>query len=105
VVRFDYRQNPRNLEITVNITNLPDYIPPMDGLVRVPEMGGYWHLKPEADGWVQVSYQIYGDPGGWIPDWLANRAAILSVKHTLYNLSQVVSRYAAAHSGAVREVE
>ena len=104
LVRFDYQQNPASKEITVTITNVPEFIPPKAGFVRVPEMGGHWHLKPQAQGWVEVSYQVYGDPGGWIPAWLANRAAILSVQHTLENLVAVVGRYAAARSEFVAEL-
>lgn len=103
VVRFDYQQNPLTKEITVTITNVPDFIEPQEGLVRVPDMGGHWHLKPEADGWVEVTYQIYGDPGGWIPAWLANHAAVLSVKHSLANLIEAVPRYANARSEFVAE--
>ena len=104
VVRFDYQQNQVNKEITVTITNAPEFIAPKAGFVRVPEMGGHWRLKPQAQGWVEVSYQIYGDPGGWIPAWLANRAAVLSVQHTLENLAEVVDRYAAARSDFVEEL-
>jgi hypothetical protein len=103
VVRFDYQQDPQSKVITVTITNVPEYIATHSGLVRVPEMGGFWRLEPEADGWVEVTYQIYGDPGGWIPAWLANRAAVLSVRHTLSNLVEVVGRYANARSEFVAE--
>jgi hypothetical protein len=105
VVRFDYQQNPVTKEITVTITNEPAFIAPQPGLVRVPDMGGHWHLKPLKDGWVEITYQIYGDPGGWIPAWLANHAAVLSVKHSLTNLIGVVGRYANARSEFVAEPE
>ena len=105
VVRFDYQQHPETKEITVTITNEPAFIEPQPGLVRVPDMGGYWHLQPLDDGWVQITYQIYGDPGGWIPAWLANHAAVLSVKHSLTNLIEVVERYANARSEFVAEPE
>lgn len=103
VVRFDYRQDPQTREITVTITNMPDFIAPKTGLIRVPAMGGHWGLKPEADGWMEVTYQIHGDPGGWIPAWLANQAALVSVKNTLLNLASVVHRYADASSDYVAE--
>jgi hypothetical protein len=103
VVRFDYLQNPATREITVTITNVPDFIAPKANLVRVPAMGGHWGVKPVADGWVEVTYQIYGDPGGWIPTWVANQAALISVKKTLLNLANVVPRYADARSEFVVE--
>jgi hypothetical protein len=103
VVRFDYHQDQATREIRVAITNFPEFIPENAGLVRVPGIGGYWHLKPEKDGWVEVTYQVYGDPGGWIPVWLANRAAVISVQETLRNMVSAVSRYAGARSEFVNE--
>lgn len=103
VVRFDYQQDQETKEITVAITNFPAFIAEKTDLVRVPAIGGFWHLKPEADGWVAVTYQVYGDPGGWIPVWLANRAAVLSVQETLRNMIPVVSRYEGARSEFVEE--
>lgn len=103
VVRFDYQQDPTTKEITITITNFPDFIPAKAEFIRVPRLGGYWHLKPEQDGWVEVIYQVYGDPGGWIPVWMANRAALLSVQETLRNMISVVGRYESARSDFVEE--
>lgn len=103
VVRFDYQQDPVTREITITITNVPDFIPPEPNLVRVPDIGGHWALKPLADGWVEVTYQVHGDPGGWIPAWLANQAAQVSVKNTLQNLVSVVGRYEDSRSEFVQE--
>jgi hypothetical protein len=103
VVRFDYHQDPATTEITVAISNFPEFIPEKADLVRVPEIGGYWKLKPESGGWVEVTYQVYGDPGGWIPAWLANRAAGISVQETLRNMASAVSRYEGARSEFVEE--
>jgi len=103
VVRFDYHQDQETKEITVTIINFPEFIPEKADLVRVPRIGGFWHLKPEKDGWVEVTYQVYGDPGGWIPVWLANRAAVISVQETLRNMIPAVSRYKGARSEFVDE--
>lgn len=105
VVRFDYRQDAATRIITIAITNTPDFVPAVRGLVRVPDMGGCWRLQPEAGGWVRVTYRIHGDPGGWIPAWLANRAAQQSVRYTLARLPSVVARYAGATSASVLEVD
>lgn len=103
VVRFDYRQDGNTKTILITITNFPDYIPSRPGLVRVPRFGGFWQLRPLGKGEVEVTYQVYGDPGGWIPVWLANRAAARSVTHTLQRLPEVVGRYASASAPAVAE--
>ena len=103
VVRFDYVQDPVTREITVTITNYPDFVPPVSDLVRVPEFGGFWRLRPRAGGRVHVTYQVHGDPGGRVPRWLANHAAVLSVTRTLQNLPAVLGRYRGARSDLVRE--
>lgn len=103
VVRFDYEQQAKTKAITIAITNFPEFIPLEDGLVRVPKFGGYWKLQPEEGGWVGVTYQVYGDPGGWIPAWVANKAALRSVIKTLQNMQWAVSRYENATSAFVAE--
>lgn len=103
VVRFDYQQDPETREVTIDIRNFPDFVPQKNQFVRVPEMGGYWKLKPKADGWIEVTYQIFGDPGGWIPVWLANRAAEMSVKNTLLNMTSVIDYFEGANSEYVIE--
>lgn len=103
IVRFDYRQDPATKIIQIDITNFPGFAPEVPGLVRVPEFGGFWRLTPLSAGWVQVTYQVYGDPGGWIPVWLANRAALLSVQYTLTNMKAAVSHFEGARSEHVEE--
>ena len=104
IVRFDYRQDPLTREIVITITNAPDFIPARENLVRVPDFGGFWKLRPQAGGRVEVIYQVYGDPGGLVPVWLANFAAQRSVIRTLQNLGPAVARYAGAHSPFVQEL-
>jgi len=47
---------------------------------------------------------VHGDPGGWIPVWMANRAAVVSVQETLRNMISAVSRYENARSEFVEEL-
>lgn len=105
VVRFDYTQDAATKDITITITNEPGFVPEKPELVRVPDLGGHWSLKSEADGVVEVAYQVHGDPGGWVPVWLANQAAQLSVTNTLRKLPEVVGRYEGVRSPYVLEPE
>ena len=102
VVRFDYQQADSG-EITIDIINFPAYLPPEPGYVRVPDFGGFWQLRPISADCIEVVYQVYGDPGGWIPVWIANLAAQASVERTLKNMPSAVARYRNAHSDHVRE--
>ena len=103
VVRFDYQQDPQTGDILITIENFPDFIAKDPAFVRVPDFGGFWLLRPEADGMVEVTYQVHGDPGGWIPVWAANYAAVTSVTRTLQNMVSAVGRYAGARSALVQE--
>ena len=104
VVRFDFEQQIDTRIITITISNFPDFIPASPPLVRVPDFGGFWQLRPEVDGRVEVTYQVYGDPGGLIPVWVANYAAVTSVTKTLQKMPDVVDRYRDAHSASVQEL-
>ena len=46
--------------------------PPEAGYVRMPQMRGFYLFKPLAPGQVEVTLQVIVDPGGYIPDWIAN---------------------------------
>ena len=105
VVRFDFIQEPETREITITITNTPERVPPVDGLVRVPDFGGFWQLSPAPEGRVNIIYQVHGDPGGWVPVWIANLAAARSVIRTLQNMPAATSRYRDARSPFVQEAE
>jgi hypothetical protein len=103
VVRFDYRQHPVTKTIVISIHNAPDFIAAKSEYVRVPDFGGHWKLEPRPGGWIEVTYQVYGKPGGQLPVWLANRAAALSVKKTLLNMQSAVARYAGVRLSYVVE--
>ncbi len=45
--------------------------PPAPGFVRIPNIRGHWSLAPTPDGKVSVRYEVYSDPGGGIPAFLA----------------------------------
>lgn len=47
---------------------------PIDGIVRMPRLKGFYHLQALDDTHTRVTYQIDADPGGMLPDWLVSRA-------------------------------
>ena len=93
IVRFDLRQDPVSRVVTIDIVNQPLYLPEEPGRVRVPDFGGFWRLEPIGNSDIRVTYQVYGDPGGWVPVWLANYAALRSVVGTLQAMPAALKRY------------
>lgn len=61
--------------ITLKLTGVKDFIPEKPGKVRVPRFSGIWQASPKPNGTVEVLYQLESDPGGSLPDWVANATA------------------------------
>jgi hypothetical protein len=43
---------------------------PVDGVVRMPRLVGFYQLQVIDPGHTRVTYQVDADPGGILPDWL-----------------------------------
>ena len=54
---------------------LPDYIPEKQGIVRIQKSTSSWRVVPKANGKIHITYEVEAEPGGNIPEWLANSAA------------------------------
>jgi hypothetical protein len=51
-------------------------IPPVKGVVRMPALRGHWILVPVEGGKAtRAEYQVFANPGGILPDWVANLAS------------------------------
>ena len=69
----DWKDGQGYLKSSWDIT--PNGPPPKDGVVRVKANEGYWLLEPRDGGKKTfVTYWLYTDPGGSIPNWVANKA-------------------------------
>jgi len=71
VYHYQYVQ-VRSGQVRINVTGIPDYIEPRDGIVRLEKAGGYWLLTSANTNQVMVTYQMHMEPGGMVPSWLAN---------------------------------
>jgi hypothetical protein len=68
-------------------------MPPIKGVVRMPFFRGHFYLKPTADRrGTEVEYQVHANPGGLLPDWIANRASREIPHNTLRALREQVKR-------------
>lgn len=69
-----------------HLKGVPDMLPEEKGYVRVTRVEGYWRLEPLDGGLVKVTYQLYSEPGGSVPSWLANSFVIDAPFNTLNGL-------------------
>lgn len=65
--------------------------PPVKGVVRMPFIRGHWILAPARGGKAtEVEYQVHANPGGSLPDWIANLASKKLPQQTLIGLRRQV---------------
>ena len=68
-------------------------VPPVKGVVRMPFMRGHWALTPVDGGKAtEAEYQVFANPGGILPDWLANLASKTLPRETIEGLRKQVVR-------------
>ncbi|MEM7656998.1 MAG: START domain-containing protein [Bacteroidota bacterium] len=87
---FSFEVTRKEPAIICNMIGLPDRLPPTDKLVRITNYRGEWRLTPLENGKTQIVLQSLVDPGGSIPDWLANSSVVDSPFATMKNLSQLL---------------
>ena len=100
-------QDPKTKVITINLKGMPDKMPPQGGRVRVPALKGFWQFIPNKSGSVTVIYQVHSEPGGSIPDAIANSTTTDIPYNTLLNMHKVVKgeKYQNAKIPEVKELD
>lgn len=69
--------------------------PPLDDVVRMPDVRGHWILSPEnAGAWTRVEYQVFAVPGGSLPDWVTNLISRKVPHRTIVRLREQCARRA-----------
>ena len=72
--------------LTVTIESMPDYIPPVEDVVRVPSSLSIMRLIRLSESRVKVSCYVRVNPGGQIPDWVVNMFSTQGPYETFKNL-------------------
>ena len=72
---LNMQQDPETKVIVSKMVAAPDYLPEVDGVVRIPEATAILTITPIDKINVHVHYTIDVDPGGAVPAWIANMFA------------------------------
>jgi hypothetical protein len=68
-------------------------VPPVKGAVRMPMLRGHWILIPVEGGKsTMAEYQVFANPGGVLPDWIANLASKTLPRETIAGLRRQVKK-------------
>ena len=73
-------------KIVCELNGVADYLEEVNGVIRVPYSKGKWFLTPQKNGNVEIINQYASSPGGSIPIWLANTAAVSTPFDTMKSL-------------------
>ncbi len=98
-------QDKKSLAIRIDVIGKMNYIGIKSGRIRIPRMKGHWLFKPTKSGTIMVVYQMHSEPGGSIPDWLANSSVVDIPYLTLLKMRSIIKkkRYRDARYPEIRE--
>ena len=71
---------------------LPNHLPEVDGVVRIKKSNSFWRVIPTDGNLLQIEYEVMAEPGGSIPDWLANSAITEIPIGTMNNLRNEIEK-------------
>ena len=72
--------------LVVTVESMPDYLPPVANVVRVPRSKSVMTLTPVNKSKLRAQCVIQVDPGGRLPAWVANTFSTQAPYETFRNL-------------------
>lgn len=76
IYKMTFREDKKTGGVSTFARSVPDYLPEKEDAVRIQASTSSWRIYPVAEGKIHVEYEVQADPGGSIPDWLANSAVV-----------------------------
>ena len=92
-------QNRETKIMTMDVQNVPDYILPKPGLVRVLKSQCKWVVTPTGEKNILIEFTLFADPAGSIPVWLVNLFSTYGPFETFIKLKSQLKKpvYSNAH--------
>ena len=117
IVHSVLEQDPDSLAVTIKGSGILqyngetwyDYKAHEQDYVRMTQVESFWRFVPLADGYVEVTFQGYGDPGGNISSsffkWFLGFVVWQSPYETLKKMREIIGRdrYQSARLGFIKE--
>ncbi len=92
IYKLTFSTNRKTGVITSKGVALPTYLPEKKDIVRIQKSETYWIITPISASKCQIEYIVHAEPGGSIPDWLANSAAIDVPFNTFVNIRREIKK-------------
>ncbi len=78
--------------MTMDVQNVPDYILPKHGLVRVVKSQCKWIITPTGKKSIIIEFTLFADPAGSIPVWLVNMFSTFGPYETFIKLKSQLKK-------------
>lgn len=93
VIRLTVDPDPMTKGMIVEAVSLPEYLPPVEDVIRVPYSRAKWTVVPAERGKLSVEYIIDIDLGGSVPPWIVNLFSAKAPYETFRDLKDVIGHY------------
>jgi START domain len=97
-IHLHITQNPVTKVMTIAVQCIPELIPHVKNIVRVPVSKETWTVTPVDKGSIRIDYQAEVDPGADPPGWLINLFSVKGPYETFTRLRDqiLLPKYKAA---------
>lgn len=92
VIRLTIQQISAS-EMKVTLVSIPDYIPKVKNVVRVPMSKAVWVVKEVKPGRLSVHYSLEIDLGGTLPAWVVNSLSHKAPYQTFMSMKAKIGKY------------
>lgn len=75
------------LQTELIIQGRADYIPKLEGVIRIEQLRASWLLTQNNQG-LSIKHTIFADPGGALPHWISNKVGLKSALKTMQALRE-----------------
>ncbi|NBO38230.1 hypothetical protein EBU99_06580 [bacterium] len=90
--RVELNRDAKSNELTAKLSDSSSQLPVSDGLVRVSKFESLWTVKPVDDKQVNLTIEMYVEPGGKLPPFIVNlvlsRIQLWSIKNLRKQIAQ-----------------
>lgn len=85
------------------IKDASDYLPQNPDYIRITAVRARWVLEKLTNGQTHIEYTAFANPGGALPDWLANQLSVDSALATFIGLKRELPDYQALNHPNIDE--
>lgn len=100
IFKLNMKQDPTTKVIHATLTQLPNYLPEKEDIVRIPKANSTLTVTPLGKDRLKVNYTMHIDIGGYVPPFIVNLFATQTPWNTFNNYRNRLESGAVSGTGA-----